>query len=353
MRVPIFDGHNDTLTRIFLSEQNEHAFLKESKSGQLDLKRAHKGGVFGGLFAVFVPPPEASPERDPNWGFTLTENGYDVRMPSAIEQEYAYRFTSEVFRFANKLEKKSSEKLKIVRNFDELEKFPGTDRLAVVLHIEGAAAIDKELENLESLYEQGLRSLGLVWSRPNIFGEGVPFRFPHSPDTGSGLSSEGRELVKACNSLGIMVDLAHVNEKGFWDVAELTSHPIVVSHTAVHSICASTRNLTDDQIFAVAESNGVVGVIFEPCNTRSDGLSQKNSSLSQIVHHIDYLLEKVGVDYVALGSDFDGAEMPVDLKDASECQHLVQALRGIGVGEEDLVKICYRNWFRVMKKTWR
>jgi membrane dipeptidase len=143
--------------------------------------------------------------------------------------------------------------------------------LATILHFEGAEAIDPQLNALEVFYQAGLRSLGLVWSRPTAFGHGVPFAFPHSPDTGPGLTDAGKQLVRACNRLGIMIDLSHLNEQGFWDVAELTNAPLVATHSNAHALCASSRNLTDKQLDAIKESDGMVGLNFAVCFLREDG----------------------------------------------------------------------------------
>ena len=116
-----------------------------------------------------------------------------------------------------------------------------------------------------------MRSLGLAWSRPNAFAHGVPFKFPHSPDTGPGLSPLGFDLVRLCNDLGVVVDLAHVNENGFWDVAKVTEKPIVVTHAGVHALCPSTRNLTDKQLDAIGESDGIIGINFHVGFLRHDG----------------------------------------------------------------------------------
>ena len=110
------------------------------------------------------------------------------------------------------------------------------DVLAPVLHIEGAEAIDPNFEFLDVLYEAGLRSLGPVWSRPNAFGHGVPFRCPSSPDTGPGLTDLGKELIGACNRLGILIDLSHLNERGFWDVAAISNAPLVATHSNAHAL---------------------------------------------------------------------------------------------------------------------
>ena len=149
-----------------------------------------------------------------------------------------------------------------------------------------------------------------------------------------------------------MIDLAHINEHGFWDVAALTDAPLVVTHAGVHALCPSTRNLTDAQIDAVGESAGVIGVIFEPVNTRPDGQPGAETPLSVIADHMVYIAERIGVDHVAFGSDFDGADMPAALGDAAGLPNLLEALRDRGFDETDLEKIAYRNWFRVLNDSW-
>jgi membrane dipeptidase len=224
---------------------------------------------------------------------------------------------------------------------------------AMIFHIEGAEAIDAELNALETLYQAGLRSLGITWSRPNIFASGVPFAFPSSPDTGPGLTDAGKRLVKACNELGILVDLSHLNEKGFWDVAELSSAPLVATHSGVHALCASARNLTDKQLDAVCASGGVVGVNFHVGFLRADGSRDGASTpLSEIVRHLDYMVERMGIDHVALGSDFDGAVMPGDLRDVAGLPKLMSALTAAGYDEAAQRQIAYGNWLRVLGQIW-
>ena len=220
------------------------------------------------------------------------------------------------------------------------------------MHFEGAEVIDKDLKNLEFYYEKGLRSLGIVWSRPNKFGTGVPFEFPQSPDIGPGLTKDGKKLVKKCNQMGIVLDLAHLNEKGFWDVAKLSDYPLVVSHTAVHSLCKSTRNLKDNQIDTIGDTNGIIGIMFGPSNIRKDGLPNKNTPLSTLIEHIDYIVQRIGIDHVGLGSDFDGTLMPRHLKDVSQLPKLMENLKDHGYTKNSLNKIGYQNWLRVIKHTW-
>src|SRR5262249_1297258 len=160
----------------------------------------------GGFFAVFVPETleEGLPPAD--WDFATAPLAASVELGWA--QQFAIGMSALLFR----LEEESNGQLKVVRTADELAGCIQSDVMAALLHFEGAEAIDTDLGALEVFYKAGLRSLGPVWSRANAFGEGVPFRFPCSPDTGPGLTDAGRALVSRCNSLGIMVDLSHINE---------------------------------------------------------------------------------------------------------------------------------------------
>ena len=188
---------------------------------------------------------------------------------------------------------------------------------------------------------------------PNAFSYGVPFRFPHSPDTGLGLTDSGKRLVQECNRLGILIDLAHLNEKGFWDVVGLSSAPLVVTHADVYAICPSTRNLTDEQIDAIGKSGGVIGINFETLNTHPHSDPNPDVPLTQITRHIDYIVEQIGIDHVAFGSDFDGADMPNELKDVSGLPKLINLLQEQGYDQAALEKIAYKNWLRVLRDTWK
>jgi len=197
-----------------------------------------------------------------------------------------------------------------------------------------------------------LRSIGPVWSRPTIFGEGVPFSFPSTPNTGSGLTEQGIALVKRCNDLKIMIDLSHLNEAGFWDVARHSNAPLVATHSNAHSITQHSRNLTDKQLRAIADSDGMVGLNFATAFLREDGKMLADVPLSQMLKHLDYLLEIIGEDRVGLGSDYDGAVMPEKLTDLSDLPNLRQAMKDHGYEEKIIKKICYENWLRVLHKTW-
>ncbi len=286
------------------------------------------------------------------YGITFTDSGYILSERSALESDYAQAFTDAILDFAADLEAESPEQIAIVRTYAELENCLNLNRLAMILTLEGAEAIRADLSNLDAYYQRGVRTIGLVWSRPNVFGYGVPFRFPGSPDIGPGLTEAGKNLVRACNQRRILIDLAHLNEKGFWDVAELSKAPLVVSHTDVHHICPSTRNLTDRQIDAVARSGGVIGINFEAMNTHPQSSINQNVPLTQITAHIDYIVNRVGIDHVAFGSDFDGADLPNALSDVSHLPDLLTVLESSGYDAQALEKIAYKNWLRVIRSTW-
>jgi membrane dipeptidase len=229
----------------------------------------------------------------------------------------------------------------------------GGDGLAAVLHLEGAEPIGTELDELEVLHAAGMRSLGPAWSRPNAFATGVPFAFPGSPDQGPGLTDAGRALLRACRELRIVVDLSHLNARGFWDVAELDDAPLVVSHCGAHALCPSPRNLTDDQLRAIGESGGVVGINFHVGFLRADGDHEAaGTPLSVIAEHAAHVAEVAGVDAVALGSDFDGATIPAELGDVTGLPAVLDALRAAGFGDGDVEKVAWANWRRVLGVTW-
>jgi membrane dipeptidase len=229
--------------------------------------------------------------------------------------------------------------------------WPLVRRVRVVLPAQ-LERIDRELEALDFWYGAGLRSLGPVWSRSNAFGHGVPFVFPSSPDTGPGLTAEGRALARRCAELGVAVDVSHLNEAGFWDLARLDGGPLIASHSGVHALCPQTRNLTDDQIDAIGASGGLVGIVFAVCFLRADGADDADTPLATLAAHARHVAERIGVEHVALGSDFDGATIPTELGDASGLQRVLVALRSAGFDEHEVRAIAWDNWRRVLERAW-
>src|SRR5438876_1637413 len=302
--LPIFIGHNDTLLSLYLPERGEgRSFFSRSDIGHIDLPRAREGGMVGGFFAIFVPPdPLIQPLRKDE--VVMTDTGYEVPLASSIDQTYAQRVTMSMMASLFSIEQESEGQVKVVRSVDDLTTCLREEIFAAILHFEGAEAIDPGLNALEVFYQAGLRSLGIVWSRPNAFAHGVPFGFPRSPDTGPGLTTAGRELVRACNRLGIMLDLSHLNEQGFWDVVRLSDAPLVATHSNAHTLSPSTRNLTYKQLAAIKESEGLVGLNFGVGDLREDGNYDPDVPLANIVRHLNYLVDHLGIDCIGLGTDF-------------------------------------------------
>ncbi|WP_114010324.1 dipeptidase [Cohaesibacter intestini] len=341
--LPIFDGHNDTLLRLEMARRNGApiSFVDGHPSLQIDLPKATKGHFAGGLFAMFVPPILNNAEKnDP------------VARQKAIEASDAVDWTLGMIAEACRLERASNGRVRICRSRADIKQAMADEALALMLHIEGAEAIGADFNALEAFYAAGLRSLGPVWSRDNIFGAGVPFDFPGSPDHGPGLSDLGKELVRRCNQLGVMIDLSHLNEKGFWDVQKLSDKPLVASHSNVHKLSQSRRNLTDKQLDAIAESKGLVGLNYAVGFLRSDGEKFKRDvSLDLMVDHLAYLVEKLGEDGVGLGSDYDGATVPDVVADVSLNQKLIDHMRHRGFGETLVEKIAFKNWLGLLERT--
>ncbi|MDH2381760.1 dipeptidase [Bradyrhizobium sp. CER78] len=347
-KIAIFDGHNDAAQHLAEYREGGRDFLVRSEEGHLDLSRAREGGMVGGLFAMY-----AKAEHPRQGDFTRTADGYEVRLAEPLDAAYARRTIEAQLSGLEAMVARADGKIRQATTVDEIEAARRDAVFSIVLHLEGAEAIDADLDGLARLYASGLRSLGPVWSRPNIFGHGVPFAYPRSPDTGPGLTDAGKALVRACNELGIMVDAAHLNERGFWDLVAISTAPIVVTHACAHAICPATRNLTDRQLDAVKASGGVVGFNFSVSEVRPDGHRDPDVPIETVANHLSYLVERMGEDHVSLGSDFDGAVMPRPLRDASQLQNLIQALRGRGFDDAALRKIAFDNWMRVLRQSSR
>lgn len=349
--VPIFDGHNDVLLRLLRASSAgpERDFLEGDGRGHWDLPRARKGGLAGGFFAVYVSSRE---EGGLDVDAMMSQAAYDVPLPLPIPLAPAQEVTLAMASLLLRLERASAGAFKICRSASDIRRCLADGTMAAIFHIEGAEAIDPELATLDVLHAAGLRSIGPVWSRPNMFGHGVPFRYPSTPDTGPGLTESGRALVRACNRLGIMIDLSHLNEAGFWEVAELSDAPLVATHSNAHAICPHSRNLTDKQLDAIAESDGMVGVNFATAFIRPDGRRDEDTPLDLLADHVDHLVSRLGIDRVGLGSDFDGATIPAAIGDVAGLPNLVSTLRRRGYDESSLRKICHQNWIRVLETTW-
>ena len=346
--IPVFDGHNDFLQRMVdAGAGRDRLWSKGDGTGHLDLPRMQAGGVAGGFFAIWTP----SPDSEDDAAAAVMKANPPFALPLPDEVSNADSLPRALAQAGQLMAMERTGTLKICRSAADIRAAMAEGKIAAILHIEGAEPI-ADMDALHLWHAMGLRSLGPVWSRPTRYAHGVPFAFPGSPDTGLGLTDAGKQLVRECNSLRIMLDLSHLNEKGFDDIAALSDAPLVASHSCAHAVAPSTRNLTDRQLQVIADSKGLVGLNYAVGFLHPQGLRDPMHGFDIVLRHLDHLLSFLGEDGVALGSDFDGAQMPEDLSDASKQQNLIQAMLDHGYGQELVEKIAYRNWIGVLERTW-
>lgn len=344
----IFDGHVDVLSKLYdLGASNPAQIFAGGYKAHIDLPKAKIGGFGGGFFAVYIPSKETPIDGMED---RLVGNEYDLPLPPAINQTDALPIALKQISILLQLE--SAGHLKICTSVAQIKSCLANGIIAAILHMEGAEAIDKDFVALDVFYAAGLRSIGPVWSRPNIFGHGVPFRYPSDGDTGPGLTEAGKELVRQCNQRKILLDLSHLNEKGFWQVAKISKAPLVATHSNAHALSNCSRNLTDKQLTAIAESGGMVGLNFAVGFLRADGQWNTDTGLDVMLAHLDHLISHLGEDHVGIGTDFDGAQIPDTIGDAAGLPTFRQAMASHGINDQLMTKLCHSNWLTVLERTW-
>ncbi|MEM6310839.1 MAG: membrane dipeptidase [Pseudomonadota bacterium] len=331
----VFDGHNDVLSRLWRRGDDPVAAFEQDEA-HINAVACKAGGFAGGFFAIYCP--EA---RKPA-GDVFQEDGLlEEPLPDPLDHDWALNATIGQVGVAKRLE--AAGHLRLVITPEDLQPAFDADPMACILNVEGAEGIGPDLLELETLHAAGVRSLGPVWSRPNIFGHGVPFAHKRDGDTGPGLTEHGKRLAQRCAQLGIMLDCSHITMRGFWDIAEL-GRPVVATHSNAWTLCQSSRNLTDDQLACIRETGGIAGFNFEPAFISEAGWKTGKASLEDCLRQLDYMIEKLGEDHVALGSDFDGARTPQGIASAADLPVLVDAMERAGYHGAVIEKICNKNW---------
>lgn len=347
----IFDGHNDLLTRLWLSPNADpvHDFIHGTLPGHMDLQRCRQAGWMGGLFSIFLPPYAYVKNNHPDKLLTPSGSG----SASDFSPQQVIDICCEQLALAQQLQARSDGQIQICTSLAQIQACQQQQKLAIVLHMEGAEVLAIQPELLEVFYNAGLRSIGPLWNRKSIFGDGLNAPFPHSPDIGSGLTQQGKDLILTCSEKHMLIDVSHMNERAFWDTLETISQPIVATHSNAHALCQQARNLTDQQLAAIKQSDGMVGVNFDVAFLRADGQRNTQTSLDVIVDHLDYLINHLGEDHVGFGSDFDGCLLPDDLADVSHLYRLVERLQQRHFSDPLIDKIMSKNWFAVLDKIWQ
>jgi membrane dipeptidase len=349
--VPVFDGHNDIVLKLAAAgEARARLWLEGEGAGHLDLPRMQAAGFAGGFFAVYIPSP-ATGDLDALERL-MDQPPYDLPLPALIDHRSAQPVAIEMLGHLLWMERASEGRFRWCRTVADIRTAMADGAVAGVIHFEGAEPIGPDLDALHLFHAMGLRSVGPVWSRPTLFGHGVPFRFPSTGDTGPGLTDLGKTLVRECNALKIMLDLSHLNEAGFWDVAKLSDAPLVATHSNAHAVTPSSRNLTDRQLRAIGETGGIAGLNLATVFLRPDGRESPDMTLDPVKRHIEHMLQVAGADHVGIGSDFDGATVPKDIGGVDGLPVLIQAMREMDLGEALIRKIAHGNWLRVLERTW-
>lgn len=309
-KVPVIDAHCDTLTVI---EEQGRRFGERSLLGHVDLPRLIEGGVSLQFFAAFIAPEH--------------RNQALCRALEIIDLFY------------RELEDNSN-KVMLVKSLKDLEEAFSRRRFAALLSIEGGEALSGNLAVLRMLYRLGVRSITLTWNHRNELADGVAERC-----TGGGLTNFGKDAVLEMNRLGILVDVSHLAERGFWDVLGLSRHPVIASHSNCKKLCDHPRNLNDEQIKALAKNKGVMGICFYP-----HFINAQNPSLEKLLDHVDHIADIAGVDCIGLGSDFDGIdEVTPGLEDATSFPLVTEGLLKRGYKIEEVAGIMGGNFLRVIK----
>ncbi|MBC7260490.1 MAG: membrane dipeptidase, partial [Chloroflexi bacterium] len=238
----------------------------------------------------------------------------------------------------------NTDSLVLATKAEDIERAKQTGKVAAVVGIEGAESLEGELGLLRMFHRLGVRLLTVAWSRRNEAADGI-----QEARTGGGLTNFGLKLVEECNRLGIMVDISHLAPAGVRDVLEVSSEPVIASHSNAYALCPHPRNLTDQQLAALAEKGGVVGVTFVPSFIAED---RKEASLEKLLDHIDHIVQVAGVDHVGLGSDFDGFSPPppAGLEDVTRLPAITSGLLSRGYAEDEIRKILGENFLRIFRQ---
>lgn len=307
------DAHCDTITRIM---DDKAALL--SNNCHLDLERIKKAGSGSWVqfFAAFISPEYV--------------------------QAYALKRALQIIEKIYREIESNKDMVMLCRNYNNVEQALSNNLTAGIISIEGGEALQGDLSVLRCLYRLGVRSICLTWNNRNELADGV------SDDiTGGGLTRFGREAVKEMNSLGMLVDISHIAEKGFWDVMKITQSPVIASHSNAKKICNHRRNLTDEQILAVKKNGGVIGINLYPYFLNNSA----TASLKDVIKHIEYITSLAGCDNIGIGADFDGIEStPSDITGVQDIPVIINELLRMNYSQKSVEKIAGGNFIRVIKQ---
>jgi membrane dipeptidase len=313
----VIDLHNDVMEKAILGYQIGIRHTTE----QSDIPRFRDGGVDAQMFALWT-----------DWTDTVAHPAY------AYTLQMADTFSAQVARNAAEIGQ--------ARTYDEVMQRHAEGKIAGILAIEGGHAIENNIDKLKTFYALGARYLTITWNNSTSWAVSAK----DSRSSTVGLSDFGRQVIRTLDTLGMLVDVSHTGIKTIWDILATTKNPIIASHSGARALNNHYRNLTDEQIDSIGARGGVIGIVFYPTFLSASG----TATIDTVIRHIDYIRTRVGVDHIAIGSDFDGIEtVPAGLEDVSKLPNLTAALLRKGYTIEDLHKILGGNFLRVFKQVCR
>lgn len=322
----VVDSHVDTMSKVVDSATwLPKIDIGEEAPFDVDIPKAQAGGLDAPFFAAYTP-------------------GYYGNNPRSISRTLA---------LINALywtQQRNPDHLRITTSVDEIQEAVREEKIAAVPTIEGGYSLEEHnaIELLQQYDDLGIRVLGFTWNYSNALGEGANrvYGDPERTPSEGGLTKLGEEVAKEMNKRGMVIDVSHMSRNTFWDVIHVSEAPVIATHSGVHSLRDHQRNLTDDQLKALADNGGVIGIVFYPHFVKEGSTAY----IKDVVDHIDYAVDLMGIDHVGIGSDFDGASMPEDLKDSSELYKVTDELVRRGYSENEIEKLLGANTLRVLKE---
>lgn len=326
----VVDMHCDTISEILNEQRQGNNVELKSNNLNVDMNKLKTGDYLLQNFAMFV---NLKKTKDP-----------------------LHEVLALIDCFYRELEN-NNDLLSLALNYKDIINNQNEGKISALLTIEEGGTACLSLENLRIFYRLGVRMITLTWNYPNGIsspninmsdGEKLDF---HVPNTKDGLTPFGFEFVREMENLGIIIDVSHLSDAGFYDVLNCTTKPFVASHSNARSITNHVRNMSDDMILKLAKRGGVLGI-----NFAGDFLEEPEpgkrmrSKISNMVKHISYIKNLAGIDCIGLGSDFDGIYQDLELSDASKMSELEKALKEAGFSNEDIEKIFFKNVLRVYKE---
>lgn len=325
----IIDMHCDTISELM---KDNSSCLRHCEKNMIDLEKLKQGDYLLQCFAMFV-----------------RYKNKDVENYNPFE--YCNKMIDKYYMEINK----NKDLIRPVYTYSDIEENMKNGYLSSMLTIEEGGVCLGNIEFLRNFYRLGLRMMTLTWNFKNeIASPNIDYSSPDYdenkkkvPNTKDGLTEFGIEVVKEMNRLGMVIDCSHLGDKGFYDVIKYSTKPIVCSHSCSRSVCDHVRNMTDDMLIKLKENGGVVGINYCKSFVTSEN---RDATIKDLVRHINYIRDLIGIDYIGLGSDFDGiSNEHIELKNASLMPKLLDELRLQGYSEEDIDKICFKNVLRVFK----